>query len=297
MPTEKMTPATAEKRAQFTEFIQQVLAPETAVRGVVGIGSLASGHMRPNSDIDAIIFLDPFDLYIVPAEAIWQPAEDTFYSIFDEVHQPGGLQLDFYRLPFKQWADPAFAWPEARRAELSRGWIAYDPTGDVARLIAQKTAYPDDLRLQRLDEAIVWLDQLLGDNTPETVWQALGPAIAHDRLQAAYRNLVQALFAYNRQWLIWRNREMNDLLNLQWLPAGFATDVVTAVTPPDSSHDGYHQRADTLRRFNTELLNQLIANGDYSHAPVDQAFMRLHEEPGRSWNIEEWNKFRNTRKL
>ena len=44
-------------------------------------------------------------------------------------------------------------------------------------------------------------------------------------------------------------------------------------------------------------LNQLIANGDYSHAPVDQAFMRLHEEPGRSWNIEEWNKFRNARKL
>jgi hypothetical protein len=31
--------------------------------------------------------------------------------------------------------------------------------------------------------------------------------------------------------------------------------------------------------------------------PVDQAFLRLHEEPGRAWNMEEWNKFRIARKL
>ncbi|MCB8984726.1 MAG: hypothetical protein H6659_12935 [Ardenticatenaceae bacterium] len=292
-----MTPATEAKRKQFQDFIQRVLAPETAVRGVVGIGSLASGHMRADSDFDAIIFLEPFDLYIVPAEAVWQPAEDAFYSIFDPAHKRGGLQFDFVRLPLSQWAASDFVWPEGRRAELSQGWIAYDPDGEVAGLIAQKTTYDDDLRLHRLDEAIVWLDQLLGSDTPEKVWQALGPLVAHDRLQAAYRHLVEALFAYNRQWLVWRNREMNHLLRLNWLPADFAARAATAVTAPDATQAGYLQRVETLRALFKDLLAELIANGDYSYTPIDQAFMRLHEEPGRSWNIEEWNKFRMARKL
>ncbi len=292
-----ITPTTEEKRVQFIAFVNQLFASEEAVRGVVGIGSLASGHMRPGSDLDAIIFLDPFDLYIVPAEAIWQPAEDRFYSIFDTEQQRGGLQIDFLRLPFQQWAKPDFIWPEERRAELSNGWIAYDPGGAIARLIAQKTVYDDTLRLNRLDEAIVWLDELLSGETPAQVWHSLGPVIAHDRLQAAYRNLVEGLFAYNRQWRIWRNREMNVLLNLAWLPPDFATRVLTAVTPPNPTFDGYMARATALRALFADLLTQLIANGDYSHAPIDQAFMRLHEEPGRAWNMDEWNKFRSARKL
>lgn len=55
-PENSMTPATETKRTQFKAFIEKVIAVEDAVRGVVGIGSLASGHMRPESDIDAIIF-------------------------------------------------------------------------------------------------------------------------------------------------------------------------------------------------------------------------------------------------
>lgn len=296
-PENSMTPATETKRTQFKAFIEKVIAVEDAVRGVVGIGSLASGHMRPESDIDAIIFLDPLDLYIVPAEAKWQPEEDTFYSIFDGRCQTDSLQLDFLRLPYKQWAEPDFIWPEERRAELSGGWIAYDPSGEITQLIAQKTAYNDTVRLSRLDEAIVWLDQLLGEDTPANVWHTLGPVIAYDRLQAAYRNLVDALFAYNRQWRIWRNREMGHLLRLDWLPPDFETRVLTAVTPPNLTYDGYLARTAVLRSLYADLLTQLVANGDYSQAPVDQAFMRLHEEPGRSWNIDEWNKFRNARKL
>jgi len=50
-----MTPATVQKRAQLRAFIAQVPAPHPAVQAVVGIGSLANGRMRPDSDIDAII--------------------------------------------------------------------------------------------------------------------------------------------------------------------------------------------------------------------------------------------------
>ena len=30
------------------------------------------------------VFLEPYDTYLVPAEAIWNPQNDTFHSIFSE---------------------------------------------------------------------------------------------------------------------------------------------------------------------------------------------------------------------
>ena len=63
-------------------FIERELVPEPAVQAVIGIGSIASGLARPDSDIDTIIFLDPFDWYILPAEFKWRPADGSFHSIF-----------------------------------------------------------------------------------------------------------------------------------------------------------------------------------------------------------------------
>jgi predicted nucleotidyltransferase len=294
-----MTPSTEQKRAQFKRFIQEVLEPETAVKGIIGIGSIATGQMRPDSDIDAIIFLDPFDYHIVPAEAIWDPETDTFHSIFvenEQLHQQG-LQVDFLRLKWPQWADPSFEWPEPRRAELSQGWIAFDRSGRLEQVIAMHTIYDYDTRLKRLDEAIIWLDQHLNWSKPQKNWETLGPLVAHDRLHAAFHYLVDALFAYNSMWRPWRNREMDALLQLAWLPDNFAERALVAANAPSLDYSGYEARREALQSLFADLLQQLVTNGDYTHVPIDQAFIRQSEEPGRAWNMEEWNKFRTVRKL
>ena len=292
-----MTPATEEKRQQLLAFIEQVLAPEEAVKGVVGIGSIASGNMRPDSDIDAVLFLDPYDLFIVPAESIWNPADGTFHSIFTDQEIPNGLQFDFARNHLAHWADPTFTWPEGNCAELSDGWLAYDPTGEIQTLITQKTAYNEETRQQRLDEALIWLDQHLMWDKPEKNWQNIGAAASFDRLNAAYRYLVQALFAYNRRWQIWRNREMPALLQLPWLPSDFENRVLVAANAPSLDEAGFIARAAMLTALFQELLTELINNGDYSAMPVDQAFIRQHQEIGRAWNMEEWNLFHKMRQL
>ena len=290
-----ITLTTEKKRKQFNDFIQRVLAPEAAVKGVVGIGSIATGHMRPDSDVDAVIFFDPLEYYIVPAEAIWRPGDNTFHSIFD--NEVEGLPVDFLRLEWQEWSDPDFEWPEGRRAELATGWLAFDPAGAVARLIAERTVYAEDVRLERLDEAIIWLDQHLGGDKPQAVWDDLGPTIAHDRLQAAYDYLVQALFAYNRRWRVWRNREMSALLTLSWLPENFEERVLVAANAPSPDEGGYQARVESLRALFNDVLAQLVVSGDYSPTPIDQAFIRRSEEPGRAWNMEEWNKFRRARRV
>ncbi|PIE81155.1 MAG: hypothetical protein CSA11_05110 [Chloroflexi bacterium] len=290
-----MTPIAEKKRQQLLRFIEQVLAPEDAVKGVVAIGSMASGYMHPDSDIDAVVFLDPYDLFIAPAEFKWNPVEDTYHSIFDDV--PHSIPIDLARIDLKKWADPEFVWPEGNRAELSEGWLAYDPSGEIETLISQKTIFNDDIRQQRLDNALIWLDQHLAWVDPLEIWRIYGPVIAFDRLNAAYSYLVQALFAYNRKWQIWRNREMQGLLRLPWLPPDFEQKVLMAANGSSLDETGYCSRFAALKELFQDLLSELTESGEYSTMPVDQAFIRQNQEIGRAWNMAEWNRFHKLRKL
>ncbi len=295
-----MTPATEQKRAQFQQFIEVVIKAETAVKAIVGIGSIATGKMRPDSDIDAIVFLDPPNPHIVPAEGIWDEQSDTFYSIFvdnERLHSEG-LQVDFYRVSWEKWINnPEFVWPEERKAELKHGWIAYDATDELAQIIAKRTAYDFDERIMRLDSAIVHLDNHLNWLDPQAQWETVGPLIAHDRLHAAFHYLIDILFAYNHEWRAWRNREMDAVLQLGWLPENFEERALTAANPPNLQFDGYEVRIKMIKELFFETLRQLTDNGDYSSVPIDQAFIRSNEEPGRAWNMDEWKKFRTVRKM
>ncbi len=286
-----VTGATVQKRQDLMSFIERILAHEPAVQAVVGIGSIASGLARPDSDIDAVLFLDPLDLYVVPAESRWCPADGSYHSIFsDDPRMADSLQLDFHRYDLNQWADPSFTWPEERCAELRDGWIAFDRSDNVAKLIENRTAYTDATRLERLDEAIIWLDQHLSGQGPQKRWDSLGLIIANDRLQAAYEYLVQGLFAYNRQWRPWRNREMSSLLELPWLPDGFADRIMEASNTSSNHYAAYSTRVDSLISLSEDLTTRLIIAGDYGDDVVSEAFVRRAEEPGRAWNMDEWNR-------
>jgi hypothetical protein len=285
-----MTPATEEKREELLSFIQRVLEPEPSVQAVVGIGSIATGRMQSHSDIDVAVFFDPMDWYVIPAEFIWRPSDGSYHSIFvedEEVHQDG-IDLDCLRLDLRTWSAPDYEWPEGRKAELGEGWMAYDRSGEVAPIIADKTVYPDMVRQERLDEAIIWLDQHLADGYPEKRLEILGPAVAHDRLQAAFQQLVQGIFAANRRWMPWRNRQMDNLARLLWLPDSYEERILAASNAPSIDFGGYMERVQALRFLFDELLSKLIAEGSYSTTPIDQAFIRSNDEPGYAWNMEEW---------
>jgi len=285
------TSAIIQKRQELMSFIELVLAHESAVQAVIGTGSVASGLARPDSDIDAIIFLDPFDAYIIPAEFVWCPSDKSFHSIFSqELELEDDIQFDFHRFDFSQWMNPSFEWPEGYCSELSMGWLAFDRTGKAADLIAARTTYTDAIRISRLDEAITYLDQHLSDDTPQVHWDSLGSLISHDRLQAAYGYLAQALFAYNRRWRPWRNREMSYLLALPWLPEDFPNRVLWALSISSLDYASYMNRVEILRGLFQELTTRLVKDGLYGNDFISEAFIRSHDEPGRAWNMDAWNR-------
>jgi hypothetical protein len=293
------TEATVRKRQQLTDFIDQYLKPEPAIRAVVGVGSIAIGTMRPDSDIDAVIFMDPVDHYVVPSESKWVSASNTFHSIFsdDPVVQETAIQFDFHHYDLKEWLDPGFVWPEGQCAAFVDSWLAYDRDGAVARLIAERTAYTASIRTRHLDHALLDLqgsemirpdDRTTRDDLAR-LWDHLGPAVAFDRALAGYDALVRGLLAYNWRWRPWRTREMTYLLTLPWLPPDFATRVLPALNAPSLDLAGYCQRFSALRGLCDDLLAQLAGETAYGADPLSQAFARTHDQPGYAHNMQEWN--------
>jgi hypothetical protein len=145
------------------------------------------------------------------------------------------------------------------------------------------------MRQERLDDAIVHLDWLLNGAAAERAWVTLGPKVAHYRLHSACDYLIQALFAYNRHWRTVRSRELSDLLKLPWLPVKFERQLFLATNALSETQDGYQQRVILLRNFLDELVARCQQDGLYNDNPVSEAFIRRHDEPGRDWNMDEWN--------
>jgi len=290
-----MNPTTKRKREELSRFIQQEIIPEPSVQGVVVIGGVAKGIARADSDIDAVVFLESYDLYAIPAEFKWRPDDGTFHGIFSYVEN--STHLDFTRLDLQGWSKPTYAWPESLCAELSEGWLAFDRSGIIQGLITERTYFSDETRQERLDDAIVNLDWLLNDSTVEHAWETLGAGNAHYRLHSAYDDLTQALFAYNRRWRTLRSRELTDLLMLPWLPEKFEEQLVLATNALSVTKEGYQQRAAILCEFFDGLVGQCQRDGIYGDNAVSEAFIRQHAEPGRDWNMDEWNKGHRERKM
>ena len=73
--------------------------------------------------------------------------------------------------------------------------------------------------------------------------------------------------------------------------------MLVAANAPSLDEAGYIARAAMLTELFQELLVELTNSGDYSEMPVDQAFIRQHQEIGIAWNMEEWNLFHKMREL
>ena len=283
-----MNAETQQKRRELSKFIHQIVEPDLAIQGIIVIGSVAKGIARSDSDIDAVVFLDPYDLYAVPAESKWESETGIFQGI--SRHAPNALQLDFKRVSLVEWSKPDFTWSDTLCAELSEGWLAYDRHNEIGPLVSQRTKYTDENRQERLDGGLIMLDWLIKPSTADRTWETLGPTVAHSRLHSAFDYLVQALFAYNRRWRTLPSRELTDLLALDWLPEEFEENLLQAANALSADFEGYQQRLAVLNRFFNGLILRCQQDGLYGADPISEAFIRQNSEPGRDWNMDEWNR-------
>jgi hypothetical protein len=82
---------------------------------------------------------------------------------------------------------------------------------------------------------------------------------------------------------------MSSLLALPWLPEGFANRVLGALSTSSLDYVGYLTRVDSLRGLFQDITIRLVTDGEYGDDVISEAFIRSHDEPGRAWNMDEWN--------
>jgi hypothetical protein len=61
-----------------------------------------------------------------------------------------------------------------------------------------------------------------------------------------------------------------------------------APSPEKAGWAGYTERVAALRQLFGALTTQAQTLGVYGADPIDEAFIRSHEEPGRAWNMAAW---------
>jgi hypothetical protein len=113
---------------------------------------------------------------------------------------------------------------------------------------------------------------------------------------STYDCLIRALFAYNRRWRPWRSGELAYLLKLPWPPKGLEEQGLLAANALSANHEGYPRRVTLVRRFVDEWLDRCRQDGLYGQDAAGEAFIRLHGELGRDWNMEEWIRLHQQRK-
>lgn len=275
-------------RSRFEAFVRSQLADQPQVAAVVLVGSVATGMARPDSDVDAYLFLDPFDPWLVPAESIWRERDDTFHSIFSD--EPGldeeGLQLDLHRIDLADWAcgEPV---SEAVLAELSDGVTVFD-RGDVEELVTERLLMSPEQRRERIDRALIEAGALIPDD-PDGTWAVLGPAEASDRPQAGVEALARVVLAEQCRWEPFRGRLQRVLARCAWRPRAVGAGWEQVLVGTGAGQASHRDRALVLRRALTEVIDRLATQPDWQSDPVSRAFRRVHDEPGRAWNLEEWN--------
>lgn len=244
----------------FELLVDRHLVPVPSFVGAVVIGSRVHDEHRADSDVDCVLIFEDVDERVIPGEFVWVPDDDSFHSIFEvEADEVGGAQVDAIgrRVGWVEFSEEP--WPEGLTHDLARSRVVFERGRDVPGLIARRTRYDEDLRLQRLGEATQWLDYHLTPWRLERWVPRGGLLCAHDQLDACLEELIAALHAYNRTWMPWRYRRLASALKLPWLPSGFEGRV--EALRADSSAASLDARSATLRTLQAELLARLDEDG------------------------------------
>lgn len=288
----QISPATRAKRTALQTFIDRHVVGRDEVKAIVVYGSVANGAAVADSDVDAIVFMDPLDHYLLPAEAIWNPQDDSFRSIFGSALGHDELQLDLMRVDWRAWADPGFHCPDDVRARLSVVWVAFERDGyDAASIIRRVTTMTDDQQQALLDEGLLAIDGLPED--AEDAWNR-DPVEALDALNAHWEALLRCVYAINRTWFPYRARALRNVPSLTW-DGGLSGDLLRTCAGGALDHTGYRTRWNALAEVTQRILEHVSSDPRYGDDPIFAAFLRQHDEPGRAWNMAEWNERHSSR--
>lgn len=270
-------------------LIERHLLPVDSFIGAILVGSRAHGEARPSSDVDLVLIFEEVDERVIPGEFVWVPDDDSFHSIFEHgIDRSSAIQVDAVgrRLSWREFSETE--WPEGLRHDLSAGRVLVERRRDVSGVIAARTSYPEDLRIERLAEAVGWAEYHLTGWRLEGWVERGGWLSANDQIDAAFEQLISALHAYNKTWLPWRYRCLMSTLRLPWLPLNLASQVEAVQGSLARDVEALRERANYVASPLSELLKR--ADDEGLTPALDAAAARPFSGLGFASTMTEWRR-------
>ena len=269
------------------EFVDRKLSRCPEFTAALIVGSVAHGEARPDSDVDCILIFNKLNEAIVPSEFVWDPTSDTYHTIFEvEAVDINGIQIDANRVEVEDFLNQD--WSEDLRHDLAHALFIYDRCDSVAPAINDRLAYPESLRLSRIQRHLSWAAYHLEE------WRLLGwmnrggLESAHDQVTAALEEIIQLLHAYNREWLPSRHRWVVSAQGLKWLPDEYSERVFDAISRVTPDKQNLLRRQSTLSLILDSIRDQLESESLLA-SPVE-AFIANNPGLGYARNFDDWKK-------
>ncbi len=224
MPRPSVQLSTENRADELHAHLERTLPGLKALPGVAGItlnGGLSRGYADHLSEIDVTLYLD-----------------NSTFATWEQGHAPiatGIVVLDgqLYDVKYVSLtAEQSRQWKTMELWDLSYAQILHDPSGEIARLVADKLTsppYPADAGGHLF--GAWWNFRLAGD-----IWLHRGDVLqGHLVLNHAVEALLKALFVANGEYIPHEKWLVHLSRSLAWTPADWNNRLALALCVPNTT--------------------------------------------------------------
>jgi len=220
------------------------------VAGIAFLGGLVRGFVDKYSDLDITVFLDKRDELL----------RRRLYKIGVEEGKRLGVDVDLeihYLSDVKRWK-----WNETERWDFSHAKIAFDPNGQIKRMLRTKLKVPKDYWIERIvicAEYMKWYccPPREGVGTIAEAWIDRGDLLAaHYCLNYSVDLLFRVVFALSKEFLPPQKWRVFYFRNLKWLPNNHRL-LGEAIIIRDLSVGDLKRRLETVRKIWQVILPKI----------------------------------------
>lgn len=250
------------------------ICQKPGVKGVVLLGGVADtsyrGFVDEFSDIDLTIFLDvpeskncnnikeftELNRELLPK---WVPE----FSFYLPIPQLDGfkMEINIHQLLYQYERKEETVWSDSKKeAYMYTSEIIYDPTGEIKRLIFDKTIMSSNQRWERIITLAGQKEWIIDINPLRQIHRGF-IMNGHDLLNKGLDQFIECLYLFN-----WRYRPHNKWLlemaqDLEWTPRNFRDKLQNAQLVLEYSEDDIKRRVEVIKELWEELLVKLYQEG------------------------------------
>jgi len=253
---------------QVAERLVSKISAHESVAGTIILGGLVRGFVDKFSDLDTTVFLSGKD----------ENVRTQIYNLGLEERRRSGIDIDLeihFLEDFKRRK-----LDETKRWDLSNAEIAFDPKGEIRKMIKAKLRVPKKFWITRIalcSEYIKWYCCPPKDSvgTIAQAWIDRGDLVsAHYSLNYAVEQLLKVIFTLNKEFLPPPKWRIFYSSRLKWIPKNYKELLREAMKAKNMSTRDLNRRLKAIRKTWHEILPKIRDKTGLTPSQMSQYYVQ-----------------------